>query len=352
MLSFFAKKTIYIFLLILSALVLPRFVPLKSCYAPIWSPDGQKIAFTCDSLFWFGRQVHIINLKNKKTTRLTSRLNSNDPSWSPHGNQIAFTCYNESSSTGSICIADKNGKNLRELISGDSSCCPVWSHDGEEIAFSSYREKKRNFYVFNWKNNQVTKLIKKTEQVNWCSWSPDGKKIAFEYIYETTTDSYKSKICIVNNKNRQETTCVTDESIGGGLPVWSPDSQKIAFTTGEGIFIINKNSSNLIQLIKNFKDYNDDFVIHSSPLWWTSEGKYLAFHTKTYNSFTDKVGIFDSKIHLMKIDKSEPPQYLAQGFDSSLSPNGKQVAFSDNGHIKLINLDTHKKKTSHNLSFD
>jgi Tol biopolymer transport system component len=337
-------KITYIFFLILSTLIVLKLINLKSCYAPVWSPDGNRIAFVCKNLYSSNRAVYVKDINNQETIRLAKKINSIDPAWSSDAQRIAFTCYKKDSKVGNICISDSKGKKIVELISDDSACCPMWSPDNKQMAFSSNRGKQRDIYLFNFRTSQVTKLIEKEGYASGCSWSSDGKKIAFNYVYEKTKYSYKSKICIIDNVNQQKMICITDENIFvGGTPIWSPENTKIVFNSGGNINIIDKNGSNFITLIKSLKDYNDDFVEYANPTW-SPDGKYIVFSSYTYSSLTDKKVIFDNKIYLIKVDGSENIQYLTEGLHPVWSPDGQKIAFSDNGQIKLISLDTYKKK--------
>jgi TolB protein len=57
---------------------------------------------------------------------------------------------------------------------------------------------------------------------------------------------------------------LTNHPAGGGNPVWSPDSTKIAFVSGRDgnseIYVVNTDGSNLIRLTDN--EAND-----YSPVW-------------------------------------------------------------------------------------
>lgn len=61
--------------------------------APVWSPDGNRIAFAAES---YNLEIHTINVNGSGLTRLTNRGgNDMNPAWNPAGNKLAFESYLE-----------------------------------------------------------------------------------------------------------------------------------------------------------------------------------------------------------------------------------------------------------------
>jgi len=168
--------------------------------------------------------------------------------------------------------------------------------------------------------------------------SPGGKKLAF---YEDESDSI-----IVTNIDGSEKknlwmpslSCINDLC-------WSPDGTKIAFTslTSNGsidsIYVVNKDGTGLIQLVKergNIVDYQN--------LIWSPDGKKIMFE-----SIQDK----ERQIYLIDADGNSQKQLVtgvnnARGFE--WSSDGKTIAFSnfDTGELCTGILEdtkiTHIKK--------
>jgi Tol biopolymer transport system component len=144
---------------------------------PAWSPDGGLIAFVRETS---GPAVlGVMNPDGSGVRTLsTNAAKGNDvlwnvahPSWSPDGARIAFTCdidlYNSD-----VCIINRDGTGLVRLNSGGWS--PVWSPDGTRIAFST----GNGLALMNVDGSGVSPIG--TSLSGWPgSWSPDGAQIAF-----------------------------------------------------------------------------------------------------------------------------------------------------------------------------
>ncbi len=143
--------------------------------APAWTPDSRHILFMSDrdskpefdiyrmnadgtqverltkgATHWFPqvardglrvamhvwRDVHILNLKTKELTRLTTDpLNGMYPSWSPDTQQIAFMSWRNGPTQ--IFTMNSDGTNPTMLVAmpRGSAIDPRWSPDGSRIAF-------------------------------------------------------------------------------------------------------------------------------------------------------------------------------------------------------------------------
>jgi TolB protein len=68
-----------------------------------------------------------------------------DPVWSPDGQQIAFTAHHLA-----IAVMNSDGSQVR-LLTGPEALDqrPAWSPDGQQIAFVSDRDGNREIYVIN-----------------------------------------------------------------------------------------------------------------------------------------------------------------------------------------------------------
>lgn len=83
---------------------------------PVFSPDGQKIAFSGQAPGTLP-QIYIMNSDGSSLEQLTIE-GGIDPCWSPDGSKIAFVRYNSkeySSKQGQIWIMDADGNNKRQL---------------------------------------------------------------------------------------------------------------------------------------------------------------------------------------------------------------------------------------------
>jgi hypothetical protein len=66
------------------------FDALSELPQPIWSPNGDKIAFVRSGTYR-GGDIYIVDADGSHVVRLTSSTRASNPVWSPDGTQIAFT---------------------------------------------------------------------------------------------------------------------------------------------------------------------------------------------------------------------------------------------------------------------
>ncbi|WP_419853403.1 cell wall-binding repeat-containing protein [Candidatus Poriferisodalis sp.] len=217
--------------------------------APVWSPDGSKIAIA--SLRGVGptadEQIHVLNADGSGVTQITHGSSSHtSPSWSPNGNRLLF--LREAPTTGAaaaatspeytLVIADADGRNKRQLprLVHDASE-PVWSPDGRKIAYFS-RPLINNMYEIWVMNADGTgsRFMTFADRKRGVSWSPDSTRIA-AYRRPDPGRNRDAEIVIADLLGRSEHTLPIDESLlaeyslPSRAPQWSPDSRRLFFHT-------------------------------------------------------------------------------------------------------------------------
>lgn len=81
--------------------------------APVWSPDGKRVAFmSAQDGNW---EVYVVNLANPRPRRLTTNpANDGLPAWSPDGQRIAF--LSDRDGIWAIHLMNSDGSDQRQLV--------------------------------------------------------------------------------------------------------------------------------------------------------------------------------------------------------------------------------------------
>jgi dipeptidyl aminopeptidase/acylaminoacyl peptidase len=138
--------------------------------SPVWSPDGQKIAFvsnrTADPDRNNNTDIWVIDAKpNAPIKQLTTWKSADSaPQWSPDGQQIAYlrtsletvNMYEQSNLT----VVSANGGEANVLSSAiDRPVSGIkWTKDGQNIAVVVTDDRQRYIAQFNVKTKQMTKI--------------------------------------------------------------------------------------------------------------------------------------------------------------------------------------------------
>jgi hypothetical protein len=209
---------------------------VASDYAPSWSPDGSKIAFTTSR---FGNlEIAVMNGDGSGVARLTNDTRVDEvPAWSPDGQRIAFT-REWAADRWDIYVMNADGSGVTNVTNNMKNAGgPTWSPDGSRIAFGGRVNPgdPTQIWVINVDGSGLTGLnVEGTP-----AWSPDGSKIA-----------YQSDRIYLMNPDGSGVTAIADSAYGA--PAWAPDGSRIAFTSRRNgiveIYSVAMDGSGLVRL--------------------------------------------------------------------------------------------------------
>ena len=205
-------------------------------------PDGNRIIYSANDLIRGedGREsvangIYIYDLKQQTNILVMTNVKSGaEPSMSPDGTKIAFVVYDNGRKSSQIYTAKADGSNRKQLTKGQYyNWTPRWSPDGKQVVFETTRNANadnnvtnggyRDIYVMD-SDGQNQANLTMNSYGHHPSWSLDGKFIAYmahRSVFVMRADG--------SNKHN-----VSQGKTRDSEPVWSPDSQWVAFTRTAG----------------------------------------------------------------------------------------------------------------------
>lgn len=271
------------------------------------------------------------------------------PHFSPDGKTIAFTGqYDGNTEVFSIPAEGGTPKRLtytatlnRDDISdrmGPNNIVMAWAPDGSKIV---YRSRKQSFNDFKGQLFMVPANGGMSEEVplstgGFCSFSPDGMKLAFNRVFREfrTWKYYKGGMADdiwIFDYNTKEVVNVTNNPAQDIIPMWIGD--EIFFLSDRdrtmNLFVYNTKTKN-IEKVTNYTDYDIKFPSFDQNTIVFEKGGYLyAFDVKTRTTRKINVTIADDQNY----SRTAMVDAGKRITNADLSPNGERVVFSARGDI-------------------
>ncbi len=198
--------------------------------SPIWSPNGQQVAFV--SRRDGNREIYVMDADGQNTVNVT-RHPADDwtPAWSPDGTKLAFSSFRLGGweifimDTTCISIPETCVDSLTQITSDDQgNLSPAWSPDGTRFAFNSKANGNWDIYTMAIDGTDVRQVTTALENDLAPAWSPDGSKVAFESNRDNNVEIYV--VDIIGGVAQNITGFSQADDHG---PTWSPDGSQLVF---------------------------------------------------------------------------------------------------------------------------
>ncbi|MGC1359598.1 MAG: trypsin-like peptidase domain-containing protein [Silvibacterium sp.] len=225
-----------------------------------WSRDGNSITYVVDEdVKTMG--IYQTEIGSGKTTKLTKDMAYFAiPVWSPDGERIAFLANTGvDSDDKDVFTMARNGTNLTRLTRKPSRKVSLfWSPGGNKIGFAEESTGGYKTFLMNVDGTEQQQLSSPLTDFGGAAWSANGSKI----IGESMHDGYPAIYTV--NDDGSDPVRLTNDPEGDGSPDWSPDGTRIIFTSFRDghaeIYEMNSDGSNQVRLTSGTAP-------SSSPQW-------------------------------------------------------------------------------------
>jgi hypothetical protein len=225
-----------------------------------WLPDGRTLGFLSTPKFddVIGGVISTMDAESGTIDTLFAVSALDSPEWSPDGTHMAFVDNFDVSGgdLDQVWVAGPDGSDRHQLTAdGVPHWSPTWSPDGTQLAYATRSGEPdglgNRIVVRSLGDPTETPVLADFRgDINRITWSPTGTTIAFF----GSLDSNGSQIFTVPATGG-EATQLTRGQGGNGGPAWSPDGQRIAFTSyrdgNSEIYVMNADGSNQTRLTNN-----------------------------------------------------------------------------------------------------
>jgi len=254
-----------IFLLSLESQEIRRLTspPRWSDFDPVFSPDGQTLAFARR-----GTGIYMVSVLRGEEQRLISGGYNWGLAWAPDGRHIVFPDASWPVNAGWLWKISLHGGEPERLQFGQEGIEPMIR--GNQLV---YVRQMANINVWRRKLSSshtagpADRFISSTRMESGPQFSPDGSKITFE---STRSGYYEVWVCRSEGSGLIQLTHFKSIT---GTPRWSPDGQRIAFdsrTPGNAdIFVIDSQGGSPRRLTS---ELSSDVVPS-----WSRDGRWIFF---------------------------------------------------------------------------
>jgi TolB protein len=218
-------------------------------------------------------ELYSMNVDGSALTRLTS-LATDDlgATSSPDGRYLVFWASDAAAGSSEVWIMGRDGSDPQILITPGAGKLS-WSPDGRKLILNSVWEAGADFDIVSCAldGSGFTRLTTDPASDTMPTWSPNGNRIAFTSFRNGTPHIY------LMDADGTDQRRLTGSDMAEYDPAWSPDGKRIAFWSGDPngttqVYVVDADGTGLRQLTDS-PGLNDGAV-------WSPDGKMIAFSSR------------------------------------------------------------------------
>ncbi|MFH1844717.1 MAG: protein kinase [bacterium] len=194
-----------------------------------------------------------------------------DPCLSPDGSRVVYSAL--VAGNYDIFVSGVGGGRVLRLTQDPAADRdPTWLPDGSGVLFTSLRDGQRSIWQVDQMGGGLSLLVPNASDP---AVSPHGDWLAFS----RADSSGQGRIFIAPMTDHQAVRQLTWKKDGPGAhryPAWSPDQQRICYTTDHNLWVVAVADGGSTVLTAG--GYDDDYPV------WSPSGRYVYFNSRRENT--------------------------------------------------------------------
>jgi dipeptidyl aminopeptidase/acylaminoacyl peptidase len=231
----------------------PLPLPAQDIANTTLSPDGLRAAFNVHGAT---NEIGILEFERGTLTMLTSNTNgSQAPLWSPDGRRIAFRGTRKG--FRNVWVKTVDGTNdERQLTHGENVQTPTsWSPDGQTLLYNESNPiGGSDLWAVTVADGKVQPLVAAALGQFSAQWSPDGRWIAYVSDESGREEVFVLPFPVTGQRWRVSTN-------GGGEPVWSSDGRELFYRDRRQVRVVDVATSPTFRAGTPRPLFADTFVV-------------------------------------------------------------------------------------------
>jgi Tol biopolymer transport system component len=260
-----------------TSMIFPTFTLQPAPLTIPTKPISGRITFVTHGIGDDGKiqsNIGVFDIDKQETKLLFNVPGGNilqSPVWSPNGDQIAFIVSDVQTRIESIYLISLDGKEQKVIEVRSAITSLSWSPDGSTLVFAQDAGEQKEIFLLDVISAQIKPITSKTIVGSFPSWSPKGDQIAY-LTFDMPSFGDGAHIYLINMADQSSTPLSNVMAGPNSKPAWSPDGTKLAFRSKDGcgdIYVLDLDTRQVKQITRTLGGEKDPS--------WSPDGSFLIF---------------------------------------------------------------------------